>query len=90
VARASAFISRRGSGEGSFTTIMKIRVAIIGYGAVAAVHALGLSQERDVELVSVFGRKREKVSQFASTHGIPHLGETLEQAVALEIGRAHV
>jgi 2-hydroxy-4-carboxymuconate semialdehyde hemiacetal dehydrogenase len=62
---------------------MSIRVAIIGYGAVAAVHAQGLGQERDVELVSVFGRKREKVSQFASAHGIPHLGDTLEQAVAL-------
>jgi 2-hydroxy-4-carboxymuconate semialdehyde hemiacetal dehydrogenase len=62
---------------------MKIRVAIIGYGAVAAVHAQGLGQERDVELVSVFGRKREKVSQFASAYGIPHFGETLEQTVAL-------
>ena len=62
---------------------MKIRVAIIGYGAVAAIHAQGLCGEPGVKLASVFGPRREKAEQFASAHGIPHLGESVEQAVSL-------
>ncbi|MGO8736364.1 MAG: Gfo/Idh/MocA family protein [Terriglobia bacterium] len=62
---------------------MSIRVAMIGYGAVAAVHARGLREEPDVELVAVFGVRREAVRQFASVYGIPHISKTVEEAVAL-------
>lgn len=62
---------------------MGIRVAMIGYGAVAAVHARGLREEPDVELVAVFGVRREAAHQFASAYGIPRVSETVEETVAM-------
>lgn len=61
---------------------MAIRVAMIGYGAVASIHAAQLRKEPDVEIVSVYGPKDEKASSFASTHGIPDACGSIAEAVS--------
>ena len=65
-----------------FTEKVAMRVAMIGYGAVGSVHASQLAAERGVNLVTVFGPKREKASAFASAHRIKHVSETLEEAIS--------
>ena len=59
-----------------------MRVAIIGYGHVAAVHARQLARESGVQRVTVFGPNQEKAWQFASKWGIPAIGSSLREAVA--------
>jgi predicted dehydrogenase len=61
---------------------MAIRVAMIGYGGVGAIHAAKLREEPDVELVSVWGPKREKASSFAVTHGIPRVCDSIAEVVS--------
>src|ERR1017187_4832323 len=61
---------------------MAIRVAFIGYGAVGSIHAAMLRKEPDVQLVSVYGPKREKASAFASTHGIKRVCDSIGEAVS--------
>jgi len=56
-----------------------MRVALIGYGAVAAVHARGLKQH--VELVTVCGPDQRKAEAFAELHGIRHADTNLEAAL---------
>lgn len=62
---------------------MAIRVAMIGYGAVASVHAAKLRKEPDVQLVSVYGPKHEKASSFASTHDIQRACDSIADAVSV-------
>ena len=61
---------------------MAIRVAMIGYGAVGSIHAAKLRKEPDVQLIAVYGPKHEKASSFASTHGIPRVCDSIEEAVS--------
>jgi len=56
-----------------------MRVALIGYGAVAAVHARGL--KRHVELVTVCGPDQRKAEAFAELHGIQHADTNLKAAL---------
>ena len=46
-----------------------MRIALIGYGAVAAVHARGLVDAPDTRLVAVIGPDLAKAQAFARTHG---------------------
>lgn len=62
---------------------MRMRVAIIGYGKVAAIHAGKFAAEPDVEVATVFGPKREKAEAFASLHGIKHASAGLEEAISM-------
>jgi predicted dehydrogenase len=61
---------------------MAIRVAMIGYGAVGSIHAAELRKEPDVQLVSVYGPKREKASSFASKHGIQRACGSIVEAAS--------
>jgi 2-hydroxy-4-carboxymuconate semialdehyde hemiacetal dehydrogenase len=61
---------------------MTLRIALIGYGAVASIHADQLAAEPGVELQAVFGPKPEKASAFASAHGIKNARATIAEAVA--------
>lgn len=65
---------------------MTIRVAIIGYGAVAAIHARQLARQPEVALAVVSGPDREKAAVFAAAHNVAHhtddLNEAMEQADA--------
>src|SRR5215475_11481975 len=67
---------------GKFGNDMSIRVALIGHGNVGSIHAGQLSEECGVELVTVFGVDREPAAQFASKYAIPHVSETLEEALS--------
>jgi 2-hydroxy-4-carboxymuconate semialdehyde hemiacetal dehydrogenase len=55
-----------------------VRVAILGYGAVAAVHVRGLAEPP----VAIFGPNEEKARRFAAQHGIPLATASMEEAVA--------
>ncbi len=64
------------------------RVALIGYGAVAALHARRMLRRGEAEIVSVYGPDREKARRFATTHGIPVASDSL--AAALESSDAAI
>jgi len=46
-----------------------MRIALIGYGAVAAIHARGLATAADASFAAVIGPDRGKAQAFADTHG---------------------
>lgn len=56
-----------------------MRVALIGYGAVAAVHARAISEP--AELVTVCGPDEKKAEAFAKLHNIPHADTELRNAL---------
>jgi 2-hydroxy-4-carboxymuconate semialdehyde hemiacetal dehydrogenase len=56
-----------------------MRVARIGYGAVAAVHARAISES--AELVTVCGPDEKKAEAFARLHNIPHADTELRKAL---------
>jgi predicted dehydrogenase/uncharacterized protein YbjT (DUF2867 family) len=67
------------------------RVALIGTGYVAAIHAEALRTIPDVELVAVCDVDRAKAEAFARAHGIAHaLGSIGELAAAASPDAAHV
>ncbi|HEY3939338.1 MAG TPA: Gfo/Idh/MocA family oxidoreductase [Bryobacteraceae bacterium] len=55
-----------------------MRVALIGYGAVAAVHARGLKGH--AEVLTVCGPDQRKAEAFAELYGIPHADTSLKTA----------
>lgn len=57
-----------------------MRVALIGYGAVAEIHARRLAGQAD--LISVFGPDHKKANKFAQAHGIPNADVELERTLA--------
>lgn len=61
---------------------MSVRVAIVGYGAVASVHARQLKQLPEAQLVSVFGPHPQQGRLFAEAHGIPEAARDLESLLA--------
>lgn len=62
---------------------MTMRIAIIGYGAVAEIHARQLAARPEIALASVFGPKLEKAAAFAVAHGIANPTDDFGKAIAL-------
>lgn len=60
---------------------MKIRVALIGCGAVGSIHAANLTADQGVELTAVYSANSDKASAFASVHGIKNVGASIADAV---------
>lgn len=60
---------------------MKIRVAMIGCGAVGSVHAANLAKEHDVELTAVYSPEVENASSFASRYGIRKICDSIAAAI---------
>jgi predicted dehydrogenase len=56
-----------------------MRIAIIGYGAVAAIHARQLARETGVELAAICGPDRAKAAAFARSHGISRVVSTIDE-----------
>lgn len=61
---------------------MTIRVAMIGCGAVGAIHAAQLVKLPDVELTAVFGPDPEKTRRFAGEYGFRIVAASLEDAIS--------
>ncbi len=60
----------------------KVRVGIIGAGFVANIHALGLHDARDAELVAVAARTPGNAARFAAAHDIPHAFDNYRELLA--------
>lgn len=60
-----------------------MRIGILGYGAVASVHARQLCDQRDVVLTAVYGPNCEKAAVFASTHKIAKFTDSMESLLPL-------
>lgn len=60
-----------------------MKLAIIGHGLVASVHASQLRSEKSVELVAVYGAGRPKAMEFAREYGILKVTSSIEEAVSL-------
>lgn len=61
---------------------MKIRVAIIGCGAVGSIHAAQLAGQPDVELTAVYSAQTESVRSFAARYGAQSIATSVEEAAA--------
>jgi 2-hydroxy-4-carboxymuconate semialdehyde hemiacetal dehydrogenase len=61
---------------------MKLRVAMIGCGAVGSVHAANLAKQPEVELAAVYSPDLESASSFASVHHIPKVADSVKSACA--------
>lgn len=59
-----------------------MKIAFIGYGAVASVHARGLAKHPELNLATVFGPDRERAEAFAASHGVTYVSNTIEEAVS--------
>lgn len=57
-----------------------MRIAIIGCGAVASVHATNLAKEPGVEVTAVYSRDPERASSFAARHGIRTVCKSISEA----------
>jgi 2-hydroxy-4-carboxymuconate semialdehyde hemiacetal dehydrogenase len=58
-----------------------LRVALMGYGAVADIHAQSIAARSDVEIVAVIGPRRDRALHFAARHGISQVFDELPRAV---------
>ena len=61
---------------------MKVRVAIIGCGAVGSIHAAQLASQPGVELTAVFSPEAESARSFAVQYGVRSIAASVEEAVA--------
>lgn len=61
---------------------MKSRIAMIGTGAVGAIHAANLAAEPDVELIAVYNPDFTAASAFASRFGFPNVVHSIQDACA--------
>lgn len=61
---------------------MKMRIAMIGCGAVGSIHAANLAKQPGVELAAVYSPDLESASAFASAHRIPKVADSLRSAYA--------
>ena len=71
------------------------RLALLGYGEQAGTHARAIAKVRELQEVVVWGRAVERARAFAVAMGAElvievRAVETVQEAVAEEIGRAHV
>lgn len=62
---------------------MKMRVAMIGCGAVGSIHATQLACLHDVELAAVYSPERESAASFAVRHGVRVVASSVEEAISL-------
>ena len=58
-----------------------MKLAIIGYGAVASIHARKALAQPDVKITAVSGPRRDKAAIFASTYGIANYTDRLCEAL---------
>jgi 2-hydroxy-4-carboxymuconate semialdehyde hemiacetal dehydrogenase len=70
------------SGETGRERVWALRIALIGHGAVASIHALGLTRDPEVKLAAVFGPDRLLAEEFARQHKGMQVSDTIEQAVS--------
>ena len=61
---------------------MKIRVAIIGCGAVGSIHAAQLAGQPEVELTAVYSPEAESARSFAAQYGVQVAATGVEEAIA--------
>jgi len=61
---------------------MKMRVAMIGCGAVGSIHAANLAKQPGVELTAVYSPDSESASSFASAHRILKIADSVKSACA--------
>lgn len=61
---------------------MKLRVAIIGCGAVGSIHAAQLAHLPDVDLASVYSPEQENAASFAARHGAQAVAFSVEEAIS--------
>jgi 2-hydroxy-4-carboxymuconate semialdehyde hemiacetal dehydrogenase len=62
---------------------MKVRVAMIGCGAVGSIHAAHLTAQPDVELVAVYSPERDSAASFAARYGVGTIAASVEEAIGL-------
>lgn len=62
---------------------MKIRVALIGCGAVGAIHAAQLASQHEVELAAVYSPVSEMARRFAGQYGVRIVASSVEEAVSV-------
>lgn len=62
---------------------MKIRVAMIGCGAVGSIHAAHLAVRPDVELVAVYSPEQENAAAFATRYGIRTVAASVKEAASI-------
>lgn len=62
---------------------MKIRVAMIGCGAVGSIHGAYLAAQSDVELVAIYSPDEESAASFACRYGVCTIAASVEEAIAL-------
>lgn len=62
---------------------MTIRVALIGCGAVGAIHAAQLASQRDVELTVVYSPVSEMARRFAGRYGVRAVASSVEEAISV-------
>ena len=65
----------------SDSPVMKIRVAMIGCGAVGAIHAACLARMPGVELAAVYSPDTQDASSFAAKYGISRVCDSIQSAV---------
>ena len=58
-----------------------MKLAIIGYGAVASIHARKALAQPGVQITAVSGPRRDKAANFASTYGIANYTDRLSEAL---------
>lgn len=61
---------------------MKMRVAMIGCGAVGSIHAAQLACLHDVELAAVYSPDPERAASFAGRHGVRVVASSVEEAIS--------
>lgn len=61
---------------------MKLRVAMIGCGAVGSIHAAHLAVQPNVELVAVYSPEQENAIFFAARYGVRIIAASIEEAIA--------
>ena len=60
---------------------MKMRVAIVGCGAVASIHAANLIHQPGVELTALYSPDIQSAEPFAAAHRIPKIAASLQSAI---------
>lgn len=60
---------------------MKTRVAMIGCGAVGAIHAVSLARQPDVELAAIYSPDAQEASLLASRYGVSAVSDSIQSAI---------
>src|SRR5206468_6611988 len=87
-AELRSFLSGRGTRSLGTGGGMALNVALVGYGAIAYVHARALQrlqatpEWRALQLCGVMGRRAEPAAEFARQYGIPRATTDLAELLA--------